>query len=149
MGPRSGFVAIWLQWIENVFWYPTILSFIGATIAFIINPELANNKYYILAVILIVFWGCTFINLFGMKSSGLISSIGAIIGTLVPGALIILLGIIWLVTGKQSQISFSARNLFPDMSSIRNLVLMTGILLGLGGMEMSAVHAREVKNLDI
>ena len=32
-GPRWGFVSIWLQWIYNVFWYPTILSFIAVNIA--------------------------------------------------------------------------------------------------------------------
>ncbi|MDX2345542.1 MAG: amino acid permease, partial [Legionella sp.] len=25
-GQRAGFLAIWLQWIENVIWYPTMLA---------------------------------------------------------------------------------------------------------------------------
>src|SRR3990167_9263001 len=37
LGPRLGFLAIWLQWIENVIWYPTVLSFIAATFAYIID----------------------------------------------------------------------------------------------------------------
>src|SRR3989344_8660432 len=36
LGPRLGFLAIWLQWIENVIWYPTVLSFLAATFAYII-----------------------------------------------------------------------------------------------------------------
>src|SRR5689334_287379 len=31
LGHRMGFLAIWLQWIESVIWYPTILSFIAST----------------------------------------------------------------------------------------------------------------------
>ncbi|EKE20973.1 MAG: hypothetical protein ACD_7C00404G0001, partial [uncultured bacterium] len=27
LGDNLGFLAIWLQWIENVIWYPTALSF--------------------------------------------------------------------------------------------------------------------------
>jgi amino acid transporter len=26
-GSRWGFTAIWLQWIQNVVWYPTVLAF--------------------------------------------------------------------------------------------------------------------------
>src|SRR5690349_11692706 len=34
LGPRLGFLAIWLEWIENVIWYPTILTFIASTFAY-------------------------------------------------------------------------------------------------------------------
>src|ERR1700723_1915810 len=30
-GNRVGFLAVWLQWINNVVWFPTILSFIAGT----------------------------------------------------------------------------------------------------------------------
>ena len=28
-GKNIGFLAIWLQWIENVIWYPALLSFVA------------------------------------------------------------------------------------------------------------------------
>src|SRR6185437_14865497 len=52
-GPHCGFMVIWLQWIYNVVWYPTILAFIGATLAYLFDPALANNKYFLIAVVLI------------------------------------------------------------------------------------------------
>jgi len=146
LGQRWGFLAIWLQWIQNVIWYPTILSFTAATFAFIISPKLASNPVYMVAVILIVYWGSTLINLRGMKLSGRISSIGVIAGTLIPGAIIIALGLTWIFSGAQSQISFSWGELIPDLSNIRNLALVVMVLLGFAGMEMSAVHAQEVKD---
>jgi len=145
-GPRWGFVAIWLQWIENVIWYPTILSFTAGTIAYIISPELASNKIYTILVVLITFWGASSINMLGMKASGFISTIGVIAGTIIPGLFIIVLGIIWVSTGKDLQIEFSAAKFFPDLTDMDNLVFLTGVLLGLMGMEMSAVHAQEVDN---
>ena len=43
-GKKMGFTAIWLQWIQNVVWYPTVLAFAAAAIAYGIGkPELANN----------------------------------------------------------------------------------------------------------
>ncbi len=145
-GGRLGFLAIWLQWIQNVIWYPTVLSFAGATLAYIFNPALATNKVYMVAVILAVYWGATFANFYGMKTSGLVSSIGVIAGTLLPGALIIILGFLWMPTGHTSQVSLSVKNLFPDLHNIRNIVFLAGVLLTYAGMEVSAVHAREVKN---
>lgn len=47
-GKRWAFMAIWLQWSENVIWFPTVLSFIAATLAYAFSPELAQNKVYTL-----------------------------------------------------------------------------------------------------
>jgi amino acid transporter len=60
-GPHWGFLAIWFQWVENIIWYPTILSFLAGTLAYIISPTLAANKYYLTAVIWIVFWAISII----------------------------------------------------------------------------------------
>ena len=55
-GKKAGFITIWLQWIYNVVWYPTILAFIAATIAYLFEPSLANNKTYLLITVLGLFW---------------------------------------------------------------------------------------------
>jgi len=146
LGPKYGFLAIWFQWIENVIYYPTILSFIVTTFAYIFNPGLANNKTYVMASILITFWAVTFINFLGMKVSGWLSSIAALLGTIVPIVLISLLGMAWVLLGKPVQISFTWNAFLPDLASVNQLVLLSGVLLGLAGMEMSAVHAKDVEN---
>jgi amino acid transporter len=112
-GDQFGFLAIWLEWIMNVVWNPTALSFIAATLAYVINPELMENRFFIIAVMLIVFWACTFINFLGMKASGLISTIGVILGTIIPGAAIIILGFIWLFSGHPSWPKLRTRLLAP------------------------------------
>lgn len=145
-GHRLGFLSIWLLWIENVIWYPTILSFIAGTGAYIFSPSLATNKWYLTSVILIVFWGVTFLNLLGMKIYGWISTIGVIGGTFIPGILIITLGVMWYFSGNPMQITFSLDSLIPNMSNPEQLVFFTGVLLSLCGMEMSAIHAKDVKN---
>jgi amino acid transporter len=81
-----------------------------------------------------------------MRVSGWISSLTALLGTLIPISLIIILGIWWVATGHPTQIEFSMKALLPNLTSINQLVLLSGVLLGLSGLEMSAVHAREVAN---
>ncbi len=146
LGPRWGFLAVWLQWFQNVVWYPTVLSFAAATFAFVINPELAENKLYAVAVILAVCWAATVVNFPGMKVSGWISTVGVIGGTLVPAALIVLLGLIWLVLGDPSQIHLSEKAFFPDFSKMSGIVLAASTRVYFAGMEVSATHAQEVKD---
>jgi amino acid transporter len=53
-GHRTGFLSIWFLWVENVIWYPTILSFIAATLAYVIDPDYRK----ILAIRLLSFSSC-------------------------------------------------------------------------------------------
>ncbi len=145
-GHRTGFLAIWLLWVENAFWYPTILSFLAATIAYIFNPALASSIPYTISIILIAFWAATFANLAGMKASGIISTLGVIFGTFIPGGLIILLGLSWYSGNHPLEISFSWASFIPNFSSVDQVVFFTGVLLSLCGMEMSAVHVRDVRD---
>jgi len=145
-GHRMGFLAVWLQWISNVVWYPTILSFIAGTVAFVFNPDLAKSTLYMFCVIFGTFWASTFINLLGMRMSGWISTLGVILGTIIPGVAIIILGGIWLYAGNPSHIAFDFKSFLPELNSPAQLALMAGVLLGFAGMEMSAVHARDVEN---
>ncbi len=145
-GKKFGFMTIWMQWFYNLCWYPTIMSFIAATLAYCINPDLVNNKAYMLTVIFVVFWLATIINFWGMKASTLLSTVSAIIGTLIPMLLITLLGGIWVFMKKPLCIDCHWHSLFPDLSNINNMVLLTAVLYGLVGIEMSATHAGEVEN---
>jgi glutamate:GABA antiporter len=144
-GELPGFIIIWLQWVYNVVWYPTILSFIAGALAYLINPALAESKIYMLFVILITFWGATFINFWGMRVSSWISTLGALLGTLLPMFFIIILGGIWLWADYPLQIHFTREAFFPQLSDPHYLAFLTAVLFGLVGMEMSAVHADEVK----
>ena len=145
-GHKMGFLAAWLLWIENIVWYPTVLSFIAGSLAFVISPDLATNKTYLFCVIISTFWMITLVNLLGMKASGWISSFGAVLGTILPGVVIIGLGVLWVSEGNPSNITFSMEHFLPKISSLKQVSLFAGILLGFAGMEMSAVHAREVDN---
>ncbi len=145
-GTRAGFLAIFLQWIQNVIWYPTVLSFASATIAYMINPKLAENKIFTIAMILIIYWVATYINCKGMRASGILSTLSAICGTLLPGAILIVLGGIWIFSGNASAISFSAKDLMPNLTHFDNVVFLAGLMLLFAGMEVSSVHVNEVDN---
>lgn len=145
-GQRWGFLTIWLQWIYNVIWYPTILSFIAATLAYLINPALASDKFYLLTVVLGTLWIVTGLNCLGLRIASLFTSLGAIIGTIIPMIVITALGFAWLKQGRPTEIHFTWQNLFPTLTNYNNLAFLTTLIFGLMGLEMSAVHAGDVRN---
>lgn len=149
-GKRAGFLAIWIQWIQSTMWYPTVLTFGAVSIAFIgmngaHDMVLANNRFYTLAVVLVIYWLATFISLKGMGWVGKVAKYGGMIGTIIPAALLILLAIVYLSTGGQSQMDFHG-SFFPDLSKFDNVVLAASIFLFYAGMEMGGIHVKDVEN---
>ncbi|MCW5589244.1 MAG: amino acid permease [Legionellales bacterium] len=145
-GKKAAFFTIWLQWIYNIVWYPTILSFIAATIAYVVNPHLSDNSSYLMMSVLVIFWFATFLNCLGLRSASIVSTLGALFGTLFPMLFMIILGIIWIITKHPLAIHFHEKDLIPDIHAFNNLAFFTGVIFGLIGMEMSAIHAGDVKN---
>jgi putative glutamate/gamma-aminobutyrate antiporter len=149
-GARTGFLAIWLQWIESTIWYPTVLTFGAVSFAFIglndaADATLASNKLFTLGVVLAIYWIATFVALKGLGWVGKISKWGGMIGTIIPAGLLIVLGIIYIATGGQNQMDMS-QGFFPDLAKLDNLVLASSIFLFYAGMEMMGVHVMEVNN---
>ena len=145
LGERWGFVAIWMQWSENVIWFPTVLSFIGATIACIFMPSLAANKLYMLTTILFIYWAGTFANFHGIKTSTWISTPG-VMGTMVSTFLIIALGIAWLISDNPLQVDLSRHAMLPDLTNLKGLVFLAGVMVITCGIEVSAVHEGDVSD---
>ncbi len=149
-GARMGFLAIWLQWIQNTIWFPTVLTFGAVSIAFIGSDQthdmaLASNKAFTLITVLAIYWVATFISLRGLDWVGKISKWGGIIGTIIPAALLIVMGIIYLATGGHNNMDMS-QSFFPDLSHFNNLVLASSIFLFYAGMEMMGIHVMDVDN---
>ena len=144
-GGRAGFLAVWCDYSENLAWFPTVLSFMAATLAYAFKPSLAGNSTYLVIVMLTFFWLTTLLNLRGLRASSLLGSIGTIAGSIVPAILVVVLGAAFLLRGDHSQIPFSAHALVPDVQ-LNNLAFLGGIILLFTGMEMAGFHARETRN---
>jgi len=145
-GKKVGFLAVWLQWMESVVWLPTILSFIATTCAYLLNPALESNRLFLVSIMLFILWGTTFLNFTGIRVSSVFSTIGVILGTLLPGLVLIVLGCTKISAAQSAGwLNFSADTLIPK-GDLGTLVTFTSILLGLCGMEVPAYYVQEVEN---
>lgn len=148
-GPRWGWTAMYLEWQTIVIWFPTVLMFGAASLAYIFWPEsfdaaLASNKIYTLVIAMLVYWGATFNAFRGQRSANILSTYGGLVGTIIPGVILIVLGIIYFLLGKQNFLADVP--FFPDFSNVGTIVLAASIFLFYAGMEIQAVHINDMNN---
>lgn len=140
-GHAVAFFVSLIQWAYNVIWFPTIMIFIWSLITFLLPFEILKTKSFIFAGTLIMFWICTYANIFGMKISSRVSTYGTILGTLIPMGLLIIFGLYSFI--HDPSIFYDHQQ--PLISS-NSLPYFVEIIFGLIGIEMSAMHADEVNN---
>ena len=141
-----GFLAVWCQFAMTIFYYPTLLGFVASTLAYVINPELASSGVWTAIVIVVVYWTGVWVSSRGTKGVAGLASGGLIIGTLIPGAVLVLLGAVFLGQGNPSAAPMTASNLLPAWAGLASLVLIVNNFLSYSGMEMNAVHVSSLRN---
>ena len=141
-----GFLAIWCQFAMTIFYYPSLLGFVASTLAYVINPELASSGVWTALVIVVVYWTGVWVSSRGTSGVAGLASMGLIIGTLIPGAVLVILGAIFLGQGNTSAAPMDASHLLPAWAGLSSLVLIVNNFLSYSGMEMNAVHVSSLKN---
>jgi len=146
-GSRWGFLAVWCDWSENIVWFPTVLVFLATTAAYVTNPNLAQNKAFLVPVMLVIFWSVTLSSLFGSLKSARWTGVGVIIGTAIPTAAIIGLGLWWVGSGKHSEIPFHASAIVPAWHGLASLVYAASIVVAFAGMEIGGFYSHVTRNV--
>lgn len=148
-GTSWGLTAVWLQWVQSLFGITSILSYVAASLAYALNPHLAGNRDFIVLVILAVYWTATFANLRGTRASGMISSVCLSVGVLLPSGLLIALAALYVLGGHPIHLDLTPAlgNWLPLTHPQQSLVLFLSFIFGVVGIEVSASHAREVRDV--
>jgi hypothetical protein len=82
----------------------------------------------------------------GTGSVAGLASGGLIIGTLIPGVVLVTLGMVFLGQGNESAAPMTASNLLPAWAGLSSVVLIVNNFLSYSGMEMNAVHVSSLRN---
>ncbi|QMU80413.1 amino acid permease [Streptacidiphilus sp. PB12-B1b] len=140
-----GFLAVWCQFAMTIFYYPSLLAYVASTIAYVINPRLASNGLYTAIVIMVLYWTGVWVSSRGTGAVAGLSSFGLVIGTLIPGTLLVVLGLVFLGQGNSSAAPMNAGNILPPWAGLASLVLIVNNFLSYSGMEMNAVHVSSLR----
>lgn len=145
-GEASGFIAVFCEWSNNLVWFPTVLAFVASTFAYAFNPDLASNNVFMFVVMLVAFWGTTAVALLGEKASSRFTSFGVIGGSIIPAVLIIVLGLLYVATGKPMALPPFSLSATVPVINLSTLPFIATVVLLFAGMEMAGFHALEVRN---
>lgn len=159
-GKPVGFIAIFLSWVQNIVFYPTGLSFAAAALAFTFaRPDLAANHIYVGLFTVIAFWLCTLVALVSTQFAAKVTQYGFILGSAVPGLILIGAFLWWILAGNTIGWSASTDSSvavmtdghahprwFPHVAGLGAMSFLAGILLSFAGVESQAVHANELRN---
>ena len=148
---RIGFIAMFLLWVEVCVFIPTSLTFGAVALAYI-NPDekeaqsLSGNSAFVLLIVLAVFWLALFVALRGTKGFATMAKWGGVIGVFIPIALLVGFAVAYAVAGNAPQMEVGWGDVIPEFSGFSTVVLAASIFLMYAGMEMNAVHVKEVKD---
>jgi len=141
-----GLLAVWCEFAQTVFFYPALLAYVAGTFAYVIDPSLAGNGVYTAAVIIVLFWGGVLVSAHGMTLVDKLSSRGTLIGTLIPAAILVALGVAYLLQGHHSAAPMTAHQLLPPWHGLASIVLVVNSFFTYAGIEVNAVHVNDLRN---
>src|SRR5947209_19429647 len=113
ISPAVGFIAVWCQFAQTTFYYPAVLAYIASTLSYVFAPGLAHSGVYTTVVIIVLFWASVLVAARGMVAADKLASWGILIGTLIPGLLLVVLAGIYLLQGSQSAAALNGHHVLP------------------------------------
>jgi len=144
ISPGMGFIAVWCQFAQTIFYYPAVLAYVAGTIAYVVAPELAHSGVYTTAAIIVLFWAAVLAAARGAVGVDKLASYGIVIGTLIPGLLLVVLAAIYLLQGHPSAATLNAHHALPPWQGLTSVVLVVNGFFTYAGVEVNAVHVDEL-----
>src|SRR5262245_51496683 len=144
-GPVHGFVCGWCLWVNNLFYFPSLLLFGAAHAALILggnSTAIADNRGYSVAFVLGCLWICTLLNIVGWAAGKLVQHLGNI-ATWIPALLLIAGGAVSLAT-VGSATSFAPSEMVPREEAWTTLSLWSSLCFAFSGIEISSMVGQEV-----
>ena len=141
-----GLLAVWCEFAQTIFYYPALLAYVASTLAYVFDPGLAVNGVYTAVVIIVLFWGGVLVCSRGAGLVARLGSGGTLLGTLIPAAILIALGVAYLVQPNHPAAPMTARHLLPAWNGLASIVLIVNSFFTYAGVEVNAVHVDELRN---
>ena len=144
-GPVHGFICGWCLWVNNLFYFPSLLLFgaANATLAFGgAGASIADNRAYSIAFALGWLWICTLLNIVGWSAGKWVQHIGNV-ATWIPATLLIGGGAIsFAMFGSAT--SFAVSELVPRDEMWSTLSLWSAMCFAFSGIEISSMVGQEI-----
>ena len=145
-GDRHGFIAGWSYWTANMVFFPALLLASAGVAVYIAGDRwlpLAGNDLYNGAFSLLVLWGATLLNIFGLQRAKWLQNIGGLATWLIAGLVILCGAWAWYRFGAATR--FTATNLTPNFGSLATFATLATIALAFDGLELGPILGGEIR----
>jgi glutamate:GABA antiporter len=97
-------------------------------------------------VIIVLFWASVLVAAHGVIATDTLASWGIVIGTLIPGLLLVVLAGIYLLQGNHSAAPLNGQHVLPPWHGLTSIVLIVNGFFTYAGVEVNAVHVEELRD---
>jgi amino acid transporter len=146
-GPTHGFLCGWCLWVNNLFYFPSLLLFASANLPLVLGARfapLADDPLYSVVFVLVTLWLCTVLNVIGLRVSKWLQNGGGV-ATWIPAALLIACGVIALAWFG-SATRFTPSTVVPREDALSTLGLWSAICFAFSGLEVTSLVGQEVQD---
>ena len=144
-GPLHGFVAGWGYWVNNLFYFPSLLVATAAIAAYAGGARFAHlgdDPVFVALVSLAGLWIAVGMNLVGLRVGKRLQNLGGY-GTWLPALIFVLLAI-WALATRGSATPFSGRALLPASLDLQAINLFATMTFACAGLELAPTLGDEI-----
>ena len=142
-GPAHGFICGWCMWVNNLFYFPSLLLFAAANLLIPLGANhLADSRAYSVIFVLGFLWATTLLNILGYSAGKWLQHIGSI-ATWIPAVILIACGVIAFAT-HGSATSFAPSQLWPRDNVMDSIGLWSSLCFAFSGFEIASMVGREI-----
>ena len=144
-GPLHGFVAGWGYWVNNLFYFPSLLLSTAAIAAYAAGSRFAHlgeDGRFIAFVSLAGLWLAVGMNVVGLRVGKRLQNLGGH-GTWLPGLIFVGLAI-WSLASHGSATPFTTRALVPASLDLQSINLFATMTFAFAGLELAPTLGDEI-----
>src|SRR5438309_5314576 len=144
-GPLHGFVAGWGYWVNNLFYFPSLLVATAAIAAYAGGPRfvrLGDDNLFIGALSLAGLWFAVGMNVVGLRVGKRLQNLGGY-GTWLPALIFVLLAA-WSLVTHGSATAFSTSQLLPAKFDFQLINFFGTMTFAFAGLELAPSLGDEI-----
>jgi amino acid transporter len=146
-GPTQGFICGWCLWVNNLFYFPSVLLFGAANLAAIGGPHwqaIGATRGFSVAFVLAGIWLAAGLNIVGLRESKWLQNAGSF-GVWIPVGLLIGCGA--LALGRfGSATPFTPGAMVPRGDLLETIGLWSAMCFAFSGFEIASFIGQEIEN---
>jgi len=146
-GPTHGFVAGWGYWVNNLFYYPSLMVATGAIAAYAAGPRgvhWGDNPWFVGSLAMVGLWVAIWLNIVGLRVGKWLQNVGGY-ATYVPALIFIALAG-WALVTRGSATTFATRQLVPEHFDYGLINFFATMTFAFAGLELAPSLGDEIKD---